>query len=279
MEKLKIGIIGGSGFYQMPELQNATAKRVETEFGDPSDQLMEGTIDGVPVVVLSRHGQGHKFNPTEVNYRANIRALQKLGCTHILASTCCGSLREDLAPGQFVLLDSFIDRTTKRIQTFHDQKSSNQNPEFGKVCHIAMHPSFCPETRKIIAQTAEKIGQDIKETGTMLTIEGPRFSSRAESLMFRAWGADVVNMTTCPEVVLAKELGISYAAIAMVTDYDCWKEDTQAVEAQHVMKVIADNVDAVRKLFVEVVKAIGQEQWGNTIQANKEMAKNSVISW
>ena len=123
--------------------------------------------------------------------------------------------------------------------------------------------------RKIIAQTAEKIGQDIKETGTMVTIEGPRFSSRAESLMFRAWGADVVNMTTCPEVVLAKELGISYAAIAMVTDYDCWKEDTQAVEAQHVMKVIADNVDAVRKLFVEVVKAIGQEQWGNTIEANK----------
>ena len=124
-------------------------------------------------------------------------------------------------------------------------------------------------SRKIIIKTAEEIGENIKDTGTMLTIEGPRFSSRAESFMFRAWGADVLNMTTCPEVVLAKELGISYAAIAMVTDYDCWKDDTKAVEAQHVMKVIADNVDRVRKLFVEVVKALGQEQWDNTIKANR----------
>ena len=223
--------------------------------------------------------------------------MHKLGCTHILASTCCGSLREDLAPGQFVLLDSFIDRTTKRAQTFHDQKSSNQSPEFGNVCHMAMHPSFCPETRcvnltyqftlalnlsifhrKIIAKAAQAIGQDIKETGTMLTIEGPRFSSRAESIMFRAWGADVLNMTTCPEVVLAKELGISYAAIAMVTDYDCWRDDTQAVEAQDVMKVIAQNVDRVRKLFVEAVKAIGQEQWDDTIKANKVKFDSRHIS-
>jgi len=278
---VKIGIIGGSGFYEMPELENPLTKLgVENEFGKPTDDLVTGSIHGVPVVVLSRHGQGHKFNPSEVNYRANLRALHKEGCTHILAATCCGSLREDYAPGDFVLVDSFIDRTTKRSQTFHDQKSANQSSEFGTVCHIAMHPSFCPKTRPAIIEAAKslKMDKNFKETGTVVTIEGPRFSSRAESFMFRSWKADVINMTTVPEVVLAKELGMSYNAIAMVTDYDCWKDDTEAVDAQHVLKVIKENVERVRDLFVQAVKFIGQQDWADVIKSNQEMANNSVIS-
>jgi len=278
---VKIGIIGGSGFYEMPELENPqTILGVENEFGKPTDDLVSGSIHGVPVVVLSRHGQNHKFNPSEVNYRANLRALDKEGCTHILAATCCGSLREDYAPGDFVLLDSFIDRTTKRSQTFHDQKSANQCSKFGTVCHIAMHPSFCPKTRPVIIEAAKslKMDKNFKESGTVVTIEGPRFSSRAESFMFRSWKADVINMTTVPEVVLAKELGMSYNAIAMVTDYDCWKDDTEAVDAQHVLKVIRENVERVRALFVQAVKFIGQQDWADVIKSNQEMANNSVIS-
>ena len=150
------------------------------------------------------------MNPSEVNYKANIRALHLQGCTHILAATCCGSLRDDYAPGDFVLLDSFIDRTTKRKQTFHDQAGSNQSSEFGSVCHMAMHPSFCPTTRKVVVEAAKNLGiqKKFKEKGTVVTVEGPRFSSRAESVLFRSWKADVINMTTIPEVVLAKELGM-----------------------------------------------------------------------
>jgi len=278
---LKIGIIGGSGFYQMPELENPHVKKVTTEFGEPTDQLIEGSIHGVPVVVLSRHGQGHKFNPSEVNYRANIRALHLEGCTHILAATCCGSLREDYVPGDFILVDSFIDRTSRRIQTFHDQKSANQSSDFGTVCHIAMHPSFCTKTRPVIIEAAKslKMENSFKETGTVVTIEGPRFSSRAESFMFRSWKADIINMTTVPEVVLAKELGMSYSCIAMVTDYDCWKDDVEAVDAQHVLKIIANNVERVRALFVQAVKHIGEQDWSEVIKENQDMAKNSVISW
>jgi len=278
---VKVGIIGGSGFYQMDELENPQTKQVDTEFGKPTDDLVSGSIHGVPVVVLSRHGQGHKFNPSEVNYRANLRALHREGCTHILAATCCGSLREDYAPGDFVLVDSFIDRTTKRSQTFHDQKSKNQCSDFGTVCHITMHPSFCPKTRPVIIEAAKslKMDKNFKEKGTVVTIEGPRFSSRAESFMFRSWKADVINMTTVPEVVLAKELGMSYNAIAMVTDYDCWKDDTEAVDAQQVLKVISENVKRVRTLFVQAVKFIGQQDWEDVIKSNQEMAKNSVISW
>jgi len=280
-KSIKIGIIGGSGFYQMPELENPQEKQVNTEFGEPTDKLVVGTIHGVPVVVLSRHGQGHKFNPTEVNYRANIRALHLEGCTHILAATCCGSLREDFAPGDFVLVDSFIDRTTKRHQTFHDQRSANQSSDFGTVCHIAMHPSFCTKTRPVIIEAARdlKIGGNFRETGTVVTIEGPRFSSKAESFMFRSWKADVINMTTVPEVVLAKELGVSYSCIAMVTDYDCWKDDTEPVDVPQVLKVIAQNVERVRSLFVQVVKKIGEEDWSEMIKSNQEMAKKSVMSW
>ena len=214
--------------------------------------------------------------PSEVNYRANIRALWLAGCTHILATTCCGSLREDYAPGDLVVLDSFIDRTTKRSQTFHDQASRNQSSDFGAVCHIQMHPSFCPETRKAIMEAAKKadLNHLLKQTGTIVTVEGPRFSSKAESFMFRSWNADVLSMTTCPEVVLAKEAGISYASIAMVTDYDCWKEGVEAVDAQHVLKVMEANVGNVRKLLIETVKEMSTKDWTDVVKSNKVLFKS-----
>lgn len=277
---IKIGIIGGSGFYQLSDLKDSSEKIVDTEFGPPSDKLVEGTIYGVPVVVLARHGQGHKFNPSQVNYRANIRALWQAGCTHILATTCCGSLRDDYPPGTLVVLDSFIDRTTKRSQTFHDQESRNQSPDFGTVCHIPMHPSFCPKTSEIIVQAAQEANLEnvIKEKGTIVTVEGPRFSSRAESFMFKSWKADVLSMTTCPEVVLAKEAGISYASIAMVTDYDCWKDDIEPVDAQHVLKVMGANVENVKKLLVESIRLMAKVDWADVIKKNKDVATNNVIT-
>ncbi len=199
----QIGIIGGSGFYELEGLDATQSVEVKTEFGAPSDPVVVGKVAGVDCVVLARHGKGHRYNPTEVNYRANIRAMKKLGVTHILAATCCGSLREDLKPGELVVLDSFFDRTTKRAQSFHDQNSSALSDDLGRVCHIPMHPSFCPETRKVILESASSLGLKAHDGGTMVTIEGPRFSSRAESNAFRSWGCDLINMTTVPEVTKA----------------------------------------------------------------------------
>ncbi|XP_059099168.1 S-methyl-5'-thioadenosine phosphorylase-like [Tigriopus californicus] len=274
MTGFKIGIIGGSGFYDLEELTEAQEVTVETEFGIPSDNLVTGKIDGVDCVVLARHGKGHKINPSEVNYRANIRAMEKLGVTHILASTACGSLRENYKPGDFVILDSFIDRTTKRAQTFHDQASG---PNFGRVCHIPMSPAFCDASREIVVATGKKLGLTIHESGTMVTIEGPRFSSKAESLMFQQWGGHVINMTTVPEVVLAAEAGLSYVSVAMVTDYDCWRPHSEAVSVEAVMVVLKENVHNVKKLFMETVKNMGAADWNEVIQKNKAKAKGGVM--
>jgi len=275
---IKIGIIGGSGFYSFPDLQNTTVIRdIETEFGKPASDIVQGEIHGVPVAVLARHGSKHQFNPSEVNYRANLMALKQLGVTHILSATACGSLREELVPGHFVIPNSFIDRTTKRHQTFHDQASSDA---FGTVCHTAMHPSFCPRTAEVLFEAAQAVlgGDAVSPKGIVVTIEGPRFSSRAESRMFRMWGGDVINMTTVPEVVLAKELGISYAAMAMVTDFDCWRENEEAVSMAKVFETMKANVEKARKVIVEAVKRI-QDQgcWKDTIEQNQQLAKNSVL--
>jgi len=278
-EKIKIGIIGGSGFYSMPELENVrVVKNIETEFGKPASDIVEGVIDGTPCAVLTRHGKNHQYNPSEVNYRANILALKDLGVTHILAGTACGSLREELAPGHFVVIDSFIDRTTKRVQTFHTQEQTSNR--FGTVCHMAMHPSFCPTTAAALYEAAKAVeGVQVSPKGTMVTIEGPRFSSRAESRMFRAWGGDVINMTTVPEVVLAKELGISYAALAMVTDFDCWRDNEEAVDVTKVMATMKANVTKARKVIVEAVKRIKAQDWTTVIAENEQRAKTSVLSW
>ncbi|XP_054356575.1 S-methyl-5'-thioadenosine phosphorylase isoform X5 [Pongo pygmaeus] len=222
---VKIGIIGGTGLDDPEILEGRTEKYVDTPFGKPSDALILGKIKNVDCVLLARHGRQHTIMPSKVNYQANIWALKEEGCTHVIVTTACGSLREEIQPGDIVIVDQFIDRTTMRPQSFYDGSHSCARG----VCHIPMAEPFCPKTREVLIETAKKLGLRCHSKGTMVTIEGPRFSSRAESFMFRTWGADVINMTTVPEVVLAKEAGICYASIAMATDYDCWKEHEEAM--------------------------------------------------
>ncbi|XP_013398545.2 S-methyl-5'-thioadenosine phosphorylase-like, partial [Lingula anatina] len=221
MSNVKIGIIGGSGLDNPDILEGRTEKSVNTPFGKPSDVLVEGKIKGVECVLLARHGRKHEIMPSNINFRANVHALKLEGCTHLVVTTACGSLQEHVKPGDMLFPDQFIDRTQKRVQTFYDGTCE----EYKGVSHIPMHTPFCERTRKILIESTQQLGLLHHTTGTVLTIEGPRFSSKAESKLWKSWGADIINMTTVPEVVLAKEAGMSYAAVGMVTDYDSWHED------------------------------------------------------
>nr|XP_017499833.1 S-methyl-5'-thioadenosine phosphorylase isoform X1 [Manis javanica] len=220
-----------------------------------------------------RHGRQHTIMPSKVNYQANIWALKEEGCTHVIVTTACGSLREEIQPGDIVIIDQFIDRTTVRPQTFYDGSHSCARG----VCHIPMAEPFCPKTREVLIETAKKLGLRCHSKGTMLTIEGPRFSSRAESLMFRTWGADVINMTTVPEVVLAKEAGICYGSIAMATDYDCWKEHEEAVSVDRVLKTLKENANKAKSLLLTTIPQIGSMEWSETLHSLKNMAQFSVL--
>jgi len=251
---VKIGIIGGSGLDNPDILKDAREYTVETPYGAPSSPLKEGTIEGVSVVLLARHGREHTIPPTEVNYRANIHALKTSGCTHILATTAVGSLREQIGRGHLVILDQFIDFTRHRAITFHDRFEPHT------PTHAPMADPFCPQLRQILIETATELCLDVHKAGTVITIEGPRFSTRAESQMFRQWGADVINMSIAPEAILANEAGIPYAAVAMSTDYDCWKTDEEAVTWEAVLRVFADNAQKVTRLLRETVVKIQQEQ-------------------
>ena len=222
---MKIGVIGGSGLGHPNLWANAKKVKVFTPFGAPSDLFTVGTFKGIDIVALPRHGASHTIRPTEVNYRANIWAMKELGVTHIIAATACGSLREHIKPGDLVFIDQFIDRTTKREQSFYTGQT---------ICHIPMADPFCEKLRTLFAAAAIEQGIAYHPKGTMVTIEGPRFSSRAESELFRSWHCDVINMTTVPEVVLAREAGICYASIAMTTDYDCWRA-TQTPLTPHII--------------------------------------------
>jgi len=244
---IKIGIIGGSGLEDPKFMKDQREIECETPYGKPSSPLIVGKISGVEVVILSRHGKRHTIMPTNVPYQANIYALKEAGCTHILATTACGSLREEIKPGELVFIDQFIDRTTKRKSTFYEKDV---------VCHIPMAEPFCPNLRRLLYEEARKLGFRCHEKGTVVTIEGPRFSSRAESLMFRQWGGDVINMTTVPEVVLAREAGLHYAAVAMPTDYDCWKPAEAAVDISMVLETFRRNVEKVQRLLLAVIPKI-----------------------
>ena len=244
---VKIGIIGGSGLEDPKILKEQEEVESKTVFGKPSSVLMIGKIKGIEVVILSRHGKKHTFMPTNVPFQANIQALKDVGCTHIIATTACGSLREEIRPGDFVFIDQFIDRTTKRRSTFYEKDV---------VCHIPMAEPFCKNLRKLLFNQARDLGFSCHKKGTVVTIEGPRFSTRAESFMFRQWGADVVNMSTVPEAVLAREAGLHYAAIAMPTDYDCWKTGEKPVDAMMVVNTFKENVQKVQKLILETIPKI-----------------------
>ena len=260
---IKIGIIGGSGLEDPKILKDAKEINTATKFGNPSSPLTAGKINNVDVIILARHGRKHSINPTNVNYRANIMALKEQKCTHVIATTACGSLREEIKPGHLVFPDQFIDRTTKRNSTFYDAC---------KVCHIPMAEPFCKKLRTLLSQSASELKLDYHKKGTLVTIEGPRFSTKAESNLFRQWNCDVINMSTVPEVVLAREAGICYAAIAMSTDYDCFKEDRPAVTIEEVLKVMKQNADNVKRLLIEVIPKI------NYIECQcKEDIKTSII--
>ncbi|XP_039615096.1 S-methyl-5'-thioadenosine phosphorylase isoform X2 [Polypterus senegalus] len=253
----KIGIIGGSGLDDPDILEGRSEKYVETPYGKPSDALITGKIKNVECVLLARHGRQHNIMPSNVNYRANIWALKEEGCTHLIVTTACGSLREEIQPGDIVIIDQFIDRTTKRHQTFYD--GSTTCP-LG-VCHIPMAEPFCSKTREVILEVSKNLGVKYHTKGTVITIEGPRFSSKAESMMFRQWGADVINMTTVPEVVLAKEAGLCYASIAMATDYDCWKEHEDAVCVDKVLKTMKENANKAAMILLTSIPKIAQMDW------------------
>ncbi|MCP4755485.1 MAG: S-methyl-5'-thioadenosine phosphorylase [Proteobacteria bacterium] len=245
----KIGIIGGSGLDDPKILKDPKEIQVDTPYGEPSSPLTAGRIDGVEVMLLARHGRKHQFSPTQVNNQANIRALKDQGVTHIVATTACGSLREEIDRGHFIVIDQFIDFTRHRRITFHDSFEE-------EAVHTPMAEPFDADLRQALFETSKELGLPVHNGGTVVTIEGPRFSTRAESKMFRIWGADVINMSTAPEAILANEVGIPYAAIAMSTDYDCWKEDEEPVSWEEIVKVFDQNADSVKNLLRSVIPKI-----------------------
>jgi 5'-methylthioadenosine phosphorylase len=258
-----IGIIGGSGFDDPRILKNIERVKMHTPYGATSDLIITGSLQGVDVVIISRHGQNHRIVPSNVNFRANIWAMRDLGVTQVLATTAVGSLREEIKPGQLVFPDQFIDRTTKRTATFF---------EGNEVCHISMADPFCPKLRTTFCEAAEKLGLEYHGKGTVVTIEGPRFSTRAESRMFRQWGGDIINMSTVPEVVLAREAGLCYGTVAMSTDYDCWHESEESVTWEMIAAVMKKNVENVERLLLAVIPHIDF-----TDCACKEAVKQSMV--
>lgn len=245
----KIGIIGGSGLDDPEMFQKEKEIAVDTPFGTPSSKLTLGKIEGFDVIHLARHGKKHQLSPTQVNYRANIHALKDAGVTHILATTACGSLREEIGRGDFVIVDQFIDFTRHRNLTFHESFDNG-------AMHTSMADPFDASLRKILYDTAVALGLNTHNGGTVVTIEGPRFSTRAESNMFRIWGADVINMSVAPEAALANEAEIPYAAVAMSTDYDCWKEDEAPVTWDEIVEVFQKNAENVKKLLIHAIMKI-----------------------
>lgn len=245
----EIGIIGGTGVYDPKLLKNIKEVKVKTLFGTPSDAITIGEMEGRQVAFLPRHGKKHTIRPTDVNSRANIAALKQLGVNCILASSTVGSLKEEYKPGDIVFIDQFIDRTTRREQSFFTEE---------KVCHISVAEPMCPELRQILIAAAKKEKVSFHDTGTYVCIEGPRFSTKAESRMFRTWGADVVGMTLVPECVLAREAEICYASIAMVTDYDVWKDHPVCVD--DIVKTMKSNIENVKRIITETIANLPKER-------------------
>ena len=263
MSEWTIGIIGGSGLYEIEALEEAQWIQVDTPWGDPSDALLIGRIEGVKFVFLPRHGRGHRLPPGQVNARANIDALKRAGCTDIVAISAVGSLQEELAPGRFILVDQFIDRTFAREKSFFGP---------GLVAHVSMAEPVCPRLSSLAAAAAEKAGAEVTTGGTYLAMEGPQFSSRAESELYRAWGCDVIGMTAMPEAKLAREAELPYALVGMVTDYDCWRTGVEAVEVSAVIAQLMANADTARRLVVELARALPAERSPSPIDTNLDNA-------
>jgi len=238
-----LGVIGGSGLYDIDGLQDRRWISIDTPWGAPSDELLTGTLGELKLVFLPRHGRGHRLSPTDVNARANIAALKLAGCTDVLSLSAVGSLREPLDPGSFVVVDQFIDRTFAREKSFFGA---------GLVAHVSMAHPTCPRLSGLAAQAGREAGARVVEGGTYLAMEGPQFSTRAESELYRAWGCDVIGMTNMPEAKLAREAELPYASVAMVTDYDCWHEDIAHVELAQIIACLMDNAAKARDLVARL---------------------------
>ncbi|MEQ1618754.1 MAG: S-methyl-5'-thioadenosine phosphorylase [Terricaulis sp.] len=250
MTRTILGILGGSGVYDMA-LDGAREQRIASPWGEPSDALRIGQIAGVDVVFLSRHGRGHRLAPSDINYRANIDALKRAGVTDVISVSACGSLKENLAPGTFVLVDQFIDRTYARAKSFFGA---------GFVAHVSMAQPVCPKLADALEQAARAENIPCHNGGIYLAMEGPQFSSLAESNLYRSWGCDVIGMTNMPEAKLAREAELPYASVAMVTDYDCWRSDVAAVEVTKVLRILRDNADKAGALIRRVAPLLGPER-------------------
>lgn len=247
---IKLGIIGGSGIYDINGLTDKEWLKVVTPFGEASDDFLRGFYDGMEIIFLPRHGRGHKISPSEINYRANIHALKTLGVTDIISVSAVGSLRENLSPGTFVIVDQFIDRTFARKKTFF---------ESGIVAHVSMAHPVCNRLGNYLEQAAKSAGLNAVRGGTYLVMEGPQFSTLAESEMYRAWNCDVIGMTNMPEAKLAREAEMCYASVAMVTDYDCWHPNHDNVTVDQIIQVLTANADNARSLVKAVAPLIGAD--------------------
>lgn len=247
MSKKMVGIIGGSGLYEMEGLQDVEQLAVETPFGSPSDSLVRGRVDAVEVLFLPRHGRGHRIAPSFVNFRANIFAMKKLGVEWIIGVSAVGSMKETIHPGHIVIPDQFIDRTSRRPNTFFED---------GIVVHVSMADPVCPELSELLYQTATELGATVHKGGTYLCIEGPQFSTRAESKLYRSWGVDVIGMTNIPEAKLAREAEICYATIAFAADYDCWNEKASDVSVSDVLRILAQSTKTAQEIIRRVLPRI-----------------------
>lgn len=245
--RARIGLIGGSGVYDLDAIVGLSEQRVETPFGAPSDSYFCGTLAGVPVAFLSRHGKGHRVSPTEINYRANVCGFKMLGCDALLSASACGSLREEHAPRQAVIPDQFIDRTRHRADTFFTG---------GVVAHASLADPVCPDLSRALEEGGRSGGLSVRRGGTYVCMEGPQFSTRAESQLYRSWGADVIGMTNLTEARLAREAELCYASLALVTDYDCWRESTEDVSVEAILAVLGENAAAARRALSEAVARV-----------------------
>jgi len=243
-----IGIIGGSGVYDIDALQDKQWRKIESSFGEPSDECLFGHLDGQPMVFLPRHGRGHKIPPSAINYRANIDALKRAGVTDLIAVSAVGSLKEELPPGTFVIVDQFIDRSFDREKSFFGT---------GLVAHVSMAHPVCNRLGHHLEHAARGLQLPVVRNGTYLVMEGPQFSTRAESLLYRQWGCDVIGMTNMPEAKLAREAEMCYATVAMITDYDCWRAGHDAVTVEQVVRVLNSNAEKARALVKAVVPVLG----------------------
>ena len=244
-----LGVIGGSGLYDMEGLADVESVSVSTPWGQPSDDIVIGTLNGTRTAFLPRHGRGHRFTPSEVNYRANVAALKQLGCAFVLSVSAVGSMKQEIAPGHLVIVDQFIDRTVGRARTFFGD---------GIVGHVGFADPVCTVLRPLVLDAARATGATTHDGGTSICIEGPQFSTRAESQLFRTWGVSVIGMTNLPEARLAREAGLSYATLALATDYDCWHAGEEAVTVEAVMAVMKQNISVAREVVRNLAEALAQ---------------------